>query len=541
MAYTLYTIIQQDPDKTYYDRKQGLTQEEYFQKIKTSTTLYVGNLSFYTREDQLLNYFSLCSQILPRLIMGLNNQTKTPCGFCFVEYATKQEASLARALLDHSNIDGRIVRVDWDVGFEWGRQYGRGKNGYQIRDELRPEDVKDHERPKNMHNRERRPYINRNGEQDKDNEGENGDAFRRRGGRGDFRGERGRFRGGDRGGRGGFRGGRGRGGYRDNNDDDNNDSSCKANNDAFDQWNNIDTANQNDTDKKDDPWAKTEDNWANTDQKIETKNETMTDSGWGSDKENKNDNSKNKQWGDDDNKVKSSDDWGGKSESNNNNNNNDRPFQSRYDRQNSNNRNDDYRQNDREDSGGYRGSRGNYRGDRGNYRGGRGEYSRGRGDYRGGRGGYRGSSNDYNRNSDYSNSNYQGDRKRFKSDQDNNNTTSDDWDKPTNQANINANSPIQGDKKSTKTPNKDIDQWGDTSEIKVGTKRKREVNNDEDGWGDDNKKESKDESNNGWGDDSKSKDELVNKQNDVNNNDGGWGDVPSKVNVKNELADDTEW
>ena len=32
-------------------------------------------------------------------------------------------------------LDNRIIRVDWDVGFEEGRQYGRGYTGYQKRDE----------------------------------------------------------------------------------------------------------------------------------------------------------------------------------------------------------------------------------------------------------------------------------------------------------------------------------------------------------------------------------------------------------------------
>ncbi len=37
-------------------------------------------------------------------------------------------------------MDERIIRVDWDIGFEEGRQYGRGKSGFQVRDEVRQDE-----------------------------------------------------------------------------------------------------------------------------------------------------------------------------------------------------------------------------------------------------------------------------------------------------------------------------------------------------------------------------------------------------------------
>jgi nuclear cap-binding protein subunit 2 len=45
----------------------------------------VGNLSFYTSEDQIYELFSMCGEV-KRVIMGLDRVKKTPCGFCFVEY-----------------------------------------------------------------------------------------------------------------------------------------------------------------------------------------------------------------------------------------------------------------------------------------------------------------------------------------------------------------------------------------------------------------------------------------------------------------------
>lgn len=34
-------------------------------------------------------------------------------------------------------MDDRIIRIDWDIGFDEGRQFGRGKSGGQVRDEFR--------------------------------------------------------------------------------------------------------------------------------------------------------------------------------------------------------------------------------------------------------------------------------------------------------------------------------------------------------------------------------------------------------------------
>lgn len=69
--------------------------------------------------------------------MGLNAQTKSPCGFCFVEYYTREHAEAALKFVSETVCDERIIRADMDGGFRPGRQYGRGRNGGQIRDERR--------------------------------------------------------------------------------------------------------------------------------------------------------------------------------------------------------------------------------------------------------------------------------------------------------------------------------------------------------------------------------------------------------------------
>ena len=71
------------------------------------------------------------------LIMGLNRMKMQPCGFCFVEYATRSEAALAVDTLNRSVLDSMVIRVDWDYGYEEARKFGRGKQGGQVRDEIR--------------------------------------------------------------------------------------------------------------------------------------------------------------------------------------------------------------------------------------------------------------------------------------------------------------------------------------------------------------------------------------------------------------------
>ena len=79
MASSMYDMSDGVPE--YFKDRKGFEQK----KLIDSTTLYIGNLSYFTTEVQIYDLFSRCGEI-NRIIMGLNKQTKTPCGFCFVEY-----------------------------------------------------------------------------------------------------------------------------------------------------------------------------------------------------------------------------------------------------------------------------------------------------------------------------------------------------------------------------------------------------------------------------------------------------------------------
>ncbi|KAJ1498867.1 nuclear cap binding complex subunit [Coelomomyces lativittatus] len=122
----------------YMDRTFPGTREEWDLALKKSNTLYIGNLSFYSTEEQIHELFSKCGEI-KRIIMGLDKIKMTPCGFCFIEYYEHNNALDCLRYINGTKLDDRIIRVDLDPGFREGRQFGRGKHGGQIRDMFRTE------------------------------------------------------------------------------------------------------------------------------------------------------------------------------------------------------------------------------------------------------------------------------------------------------------------------------------------------------------------------------------------------------------------
>lgn len=64
--------------------------------------------------------------------MGLDKNTKTPCGFCFVLYYSREDTEDAVKYISGTILDDRPIRVDFDWGFQEGRQWGRGRSGGQV-------------------------------------------------------------------------------------------------------------------------------------------------------------------------------------------------------------------------------------------------------------------------------------------------------------------------------------------------------------------------------------------------------------------------
>lgn len=93
-------------------------------------TVYVGNLTNFTTEEQIHELFSKCGAI-DRIIMGLDRNKLTPCGFCFVIYKGQEGAFNALKYLKGTYLDGQGLEIDLDPGFREGRQFGRGIFGGQ--------------------------------------------------------------------------------------------------------------------------------------------------------------------------------------------------------------------------------------------------------------------------------------------------------------------------------------------------------------------------------------------------------------------------
>ena len=151
----------------------------------TLKTVYVGNLSHFTTEEQIHELFLKCGAI-DRIIMGLDRNKLTPCGFCFVIYRTEQGSLNAMKFYNQPFWILKVYRLIWILGSVKEDNLEEVKHGGQASQEIAAAGGFDN--------------------------GRNGGGYRGRG-RGGFRGG---FRGGHRGRgggfRGGFRGGRGGGG-----------------------------------------------------------------------------------------------------------------------------------------------------------------------------------------------------------------------------------------------------------------------------------------------------------------------------------------
>merc|ERR1712048_1500242 len=120
----------------YRDQRFAGNRVQQDAALLHTATLYFGNLSFYTTEEQVLDLFSRVGDV-KRVVMGLDKVNRTPCGFCFVEYYNRKDCEAAMRYVNGTRLDDRIIRTDYDAGFKEGRQYGRGRSGGQVRDEYR--------------------------------------------------------------------------------------------------------------------------------------------------------------------------------------------------------------------------------------------------------------------------------------------------------------------------------------------------------------------------------------------------------------------
>lgn len=124
-----------DKPSQYLIRK-AVRRQNFDSLIKAihSKTVYVGNLTHFTTEEQIHELFSKCGTI-DRIIMGLDRNKLTPCGFCFVIYKSENASLNAIKFLKGTHLDGQALEIDLDHGFREGRQFGRGIYGGQASQE----------------------------------------------------------------------------------------------------------------------------------------------------------------------------------------------------------------------------------------------------------------------------------------------------------------------------------------------------------------------------------------------------------------------
>lgn len=76
-----------------------------------ATKLYVGNLSWTTRQENLQEAFSKCGTVASATII-MDRQTGRSKGFGFIEMSTDEEAQAAIQAWDGQDLDGRKLKVN---------------------------------------------------------------------------------------------------------------------------------------------------------------------------------------------------------------------------------------------------------------------------------------------------------------------------------------------------------------------------------------------------------------------------------------------
>ncbi|HOX02431.1 MAG TPA: RNA-binding protein [Candidatus Paceibacterota bacterium] len=73
--------------------------------------LFIGNLSYQTRENDLRDYFSQAGEIVAVNLM-LDKFTGKSRGFAFVEFASKEDAAKAVEMFHSKDFQGRPLTVN---------------------------------------------------------------------------------------------------------------------------------------------------------------------------------------------------------------------------------------------------------------------------------------------------------------------------------------------------------------------------------------------------------------------------------------------
>jgi RNA recognition motif-containing protein len=102
------------------------------------TNIFVGNLSYQTRQDELETAFAAYGAV-ERVSVVTDRETGQPRGFAFIEMTNRNEASNAIAALNGAELNGRALNVNEarpreERGGGGGNRGGNGGYGRQRRE-----------------------------------------------------------------------------------------------------------------------------------------------------------------------------------------------------------------------------------------------------------------------------------------------------------------------------------------------------------------------------------------------------------------------
>ncbi|KAG1471626.1 hypothetical protein G6F56_002016 [Rhizopus delemar] len=100
------------------------------QERKTSTTIYAGNLPYDFVERDVLTMFERYGN-LKSVTVPMDTVTNKNKGFAFVEFDQRHDAEDAFNKFDGFSVEGRRLRLDWDIGLSKKEQHRprRSQNG----------------------------------------------------------------------------------------------------------------------------------------------------------------------------------------------------------------------------------------------------------------------------------------------------------------------------------------------------------------------------------------------------------------------------
>jgi len=92
-----------------------------------SSTLFVGNLPYNFHEREVRDLFERCGR-LGDISIGINKRTGESKGYAFISFEERHDAETAFNRYNGFEIDGRRLRLDWDIGYEKKKAYTEDNN-----------------------------------------------------------------------------------------------------------------------------------------------------------------------------------------------------------------------------------------------------------------------------------------------------------------------------------------------------------------------------------------------------------------------------